>query len=254
MEDPTHYPLLVFAAALVAMWLASMVGLWLRNRQARAGDKRSEDFDLIVSATLTLLALIVGFTFSMSAGRYEQRKTFEEAEANAIGTEYLRAGLLPAADAANVRRLLVAYLGQRIVFYGTGDLARQGQVNQRTNQLQSELWAATQAPAQAQPTPVAALVLAGMNDVINSQGYTQAAMWNRIPKAAWTLMVAIALCCNVLLGYGSRSSKMGGGLALVLPLIVAVSFMLIADIDAPRHGLIRVSPQNLQSLAQSLGR
>ena len=124
MEDPTHYPLLVFAAALVAMWLASMVGLWLRNRQARAGDKRSEDIDLIVAATLTLLALIIGFSFSMATSRYDQRKNLEAAEANAIGTEYLRADLLPAADAANVRRLLVAYLGQRIVFYGTGDLAR----------------------------------------------------------------------------------------------------------------------------------
>ena len=59
----------------------------------------------------------------------------------------------------------------------------------------------------AQPTPVAALVLAGMNDVINSQGYTQAAFWNRIPSAAWWLMVAIALCSNVLFGYRSRKGK-----------------------------------------------
>jgi purine-cytosine permease-like protein len=92
-------------------------------------------------------------------------------------------------------------------------------------------------------------VLAGMNDVINSQGYTQAAYWNRIPTAAWYLLAAIALCCNVLFGYRMQTT---GKLALVLPLVVSISLLLIADIDAPRHGLIHVSPQNLESLAKSL--
>ena len=90
-----------------------------------------------------------------------------------------------------------------------------------------------------------------MNDVLNSQGYTQAAWWNRIPVAAWGLMLAIAICCNILVGYGARTAK-SKGLLLILPVIIAISFLLIADIDSPRGGLIRVSPQNLVSLAQSL--
>ena len=65
-----------------------------------------EDFGLILAAALTLLRLIIGFSFSMATSRYDQRKNLEEAEANAIGTEYARAGLLPAADAAKVRALL----------------------------------------------------------------------------------------------------------------------------------------------------
>ena len=69
------------------------------------------------TATLTLLALIIGFTFSMALNRYDQRKIYEEEEANAIGTEYLRAELLPAADAAKVRTLLLNYLDQRVLFY-----------------------------------------------------------------------------------------------------------------------------------------
>jgi hypothetical protein len=116
--------------------------------------------------------------------------------------------------------------------------------------LEVSLWAAVRVPAQAQPTPVAALVLAGMNDLINSQGYTQAAYWNRIPTAAWCLMAAIALCSNALFGYRVRNA---GRLSLALPFVVSISLLLIADIDAPRHGLIHVSPQNLESLARSLG-
>ena len=64
-------------------------------------------------------------------------------------------------------------------------------------------------------------------------------------------MGGIAVCCNILLGYGARR-KREIALLLILPLVVSISFMLIADIDSPRGGSITVSPQNLLSLAQSL--
>ena len=109
-----------------------------------------------------------------------------------------------------------------------------------------------QKPAVAQPSPLIALAVSGMNDVLNSQGYTQAAWWNRIPVAAWGLMGLIAICSNLLVGYGARKPKEEVRMLLILPLIVAVAFFLIADIDSPRGGLIHVVPQNLISLAQSL--
>jgi hypothetical protein len=155
---------------------------------------------------------------------------------------------------ANVRKLLGEYLDQRILFYLNKDDSGRMRIDERTSQLQADLWSAVRGPATAPSTPVAALALVGMNDVINSQGYTQAAFWNRIPTAAWCLMVAIALCSNVLFGYRSRNGNAAGKLALVLPLVVSIAFLLIADIDAPRHGLIEVRPQNLESLAKSLGR
>jgi hypothetical protein len=97
-----------------------------------------------------------------------------------------------------------------------------------------------------------ALVLAGMNDVINSQGYTQAAFWNRLPVAVWWLMMAIALCSNVLFGFRSRDGKAARKLAFVLPFVIAIAFLLIAYVDAPRRGLIQVRPQNLEALVKSL--
>jgi hypothetical protein len=89
-----------------------------------------------------------------------------------------------------------------------------------------------------------------MNDVINRQGYTQAARWNRIPLAAWCLMGAIALFCNFLIGYSDESHR--NKLLLIVPIAIAVSFLLIADIDSPQGGLIRVAPQNLIALSNSL--
>jgi len=248
-----QHPLFISVAVFMGLWLASLVGSWLHRHNPSAEGELHEDLGILLGATLTLLALIIGFSVSMASNRYDQRKNLEEAEANAIGTEILRADLLSPADAASVRSLLGAYLDQRILFYINQDETRQAQIDQSTSQLQASLWDAVRVPATAQPTPVTVLVLAGMNDVINSQGYTQAAFWNRIPRPVWWLMATIALCSNVLFGFRSRDGKAARKLSLVLPLVVSIAFLLIADIDAPRHGLIHVSAQNLENLAKSLG-
>ena len=252
MDSPTQYPLLVFTTACIALWLSARIGWWFRKWLGNLDEELREDFGLILAATLTLLGLIIGFSFSMATSRYDQRKNYEEAEANAIGTEYLRADLLPAAAAATVRSLLRTYLDQRVLFYMAHNEQELQPINARTAQLQTELWTAIRAPAAAQPTPVMAVVVSGMNDVLNSQGYTQAGYWNQIPTAAWGLMAAIAIGCNLLIGYGSRSAKAGARLLPILPLIISIAFMLIADIESPRHGIILVRPQNLISLAESL--
>jgi hypothetical protein len=246
------HPLLVFGLSFLALALSAWIGAYFGKGQRTLTSEVREHLSLIEAATLTLLGLIIGFTFSMAVGRYDQRKNYEEAEANAIGTEYLRAGLLPAADVAEVRAMLLTYLDQRVLFYTTSDEQQLRQIGAQTAKLQTKLWSAVQASAVAQPTPVAALAVAGMNDVLNSQGYTQAEWWNRIPVSAWGLMVVIAICANVLIGYSARTPKEKSILLLVLPLIVAIAFLLIADIETPRGGLIRVHPQNLLSLSQSL--
>jgi len=253
MKNATNYPLIVFTLFFFVQWLAVRIGTYFRRRQGKLQGDIREDFGLILTATLTLLGLIIGFTFSMAISRYDQRKIYEEAEANAIGTEYVRADLLPAPDAAKVRALLRDYLDQRVLFYTTRDEQRIRQINARTSQLQTELWSAVLAPSAAQPTPLVALAVSGMNDVLNSQGYTQAAWWNRIPIAAWILMAAIAIACNALVGYGMRKPEGEGTLLLVLPIIVSIAFFFIADIDSPNVGFIHVTPQNLTSLVESLG-
>ena len=91
-----------------------------------------------------------------------------------------------------------------------------------------------------------------MNDVINSHGYTQAAWWNRIPTAAWWLMAAIAIGANMLVGFGARNFKRNVGLFMIFPIMIAISFFLIADIDSPRGGVIRIDPRNLIDLKNNI--
>ncbi len=247
-----NHPRLLCLCCLAAMWGMARLGSWLRSRFHSEEKEGAENLNLVVPATLTLLGLIIGFTFSMATNRYDQRKLFEEGEANAIGTEWVRAGLLPPAQEAAVKRLLLPYLDHRIAFFRLDYGSKLAAVDGATVQLQSQLWNAVRPAAVAQPTPVMALVASGMNDVLNSQGYTQFSWWNRIPTTAWALMILIALFANGLVGYATRRSRDGGLLLWVLPLLIAVSFFLIADIDSPRGGIIRVEPVNLMALSQEI--
>jgi hypothetical protein len=243
-------PIFVFVVTFLLLWLASWVGMVVRSRRGEFSESMRSDYSVIVGATLTLLGLLIGFTFSMATTRYDLRKSLEEEEANAIGTEYARLDFLPAEDASRLQALLRQYTGLRIRFYTTRDREALQKVNGDTARMQNQLWATVSAGAKVQASPLSALVSSGMNDVLNSQGYTQAAWWNRIPIAAWSLMFLIAVLANMLLGYGMHGKTLL--LSVVLPLAVSISFLLIADIDSPRGGVIRIRPQNLHALAASL--
>jgi hypothetical protein len=242
-------PFTVFVAALIVQWLAAYGGDIFRKKVRPLREEERQDFDIVRTASLTLLGLIIGFSFAMAVSRYDQRKNLEEAEANAIGTEYLRADLLPADDASRLRELLRKYMDYRISFYLGSEEREIGQIDARIEKLQADLWSTVARAGTAQQTPIMSLVVWGMNDVLNSQGYTQAAWWNRIPVAAWVLMGLIAVSCNLLVGYGEHRTS---ALLLVLPPIVSISFFLIADIDSPRGGVIRVQPHNLITQYQSM--
>jgi hypothetical protein len=134
-----------------------------------------------------------------SGGNYEAR------EANAIGAEYIRADLLPAADASKVRSLLRGYLDQRILTYNSRTEEQFRQNNAQTARLQSELWSTVNQPSAVLPAPIRVFILGGMNDVVlSAQEYALAAWQNRSPIAAWILLMAISVFCNLLVGYGVR--------------------------------------------------
>jgi hypothetical protein len=248
----TDFPTIVLILSFLLLWLSGGFGASLRRKRKLPDEAAGADPGLILGASLTLLGLIIGFTFSMAITRFEQRTNYEEAEANAIGTEYVRIDVLPAPDAQRLRVLLAKYTEQRILFYEIRREQELNRVNADTAQLQAELWTTVLRSANLQPSPLTALAVSGMNDVLNSQGYTQAAWWNRIPPSAWSLMLSIALCCNLLIGFCIRRSGAEFMVFLVMTLIVSISFFLIADIDSPRRGIIHVRPLNLVSLSESL--
>jgi len=245
-------PLIVFGLTVVVLSGSVWFGNAVLSKYRTKDTETSADLGIIQTATLTLLGLIIGFTFSMAIARYDMRQTYEESEANAIGTEFLRADLLPSKNAEAVKSLLNNYLDQRILFYSKQNQETAKQITQRTIELEGALWNEILPIARTQSSPTIALVVSGMNDVINSHGYTQAAWWNRIPAAAWWLMAAIAIGANVLVGFGARNFKRNIGLFMIFPMMVSIAFFLIADIDSPRGGVIRIDPRNLLDLKHNI--
>lgn len=243
-------PGLLLVVSFAGFLLAAFLGVVAQRAWSpvRAGDQN--ELTIVQTAALTLLGLIVGFSFSMAVTRYDQRKNLEEAEANAISTAYARADLIGESAAPQARELLKRYLDQRILFYSTSDQDKLKQVRAETYKLSTDLWSLARSSALAQPTAVAALIASGMNDVLNSADYTAAAWLNRIPVPAWWLLVMIGLGSNLTIGLGAK--RFNSLLLVVLPLTIAISLFLIADIDSPRGGVVQVAPQNLNRLAASL--
>lgn len=108
------HPVLVLAIALAGLCAAAFAGDALRARVRPVGSGERADLDIVLTASLTLLGLLLGFTFSMAVSRYDQRKINEAAETNAIAAEYRRADLLDAPGRTQVRELLTRYTDERI--------------------------------------------------------------------------------------------------------------------------------------------
>jgi hypothetical protein len=111
------------------------------------------------------------------------------------------------------------------------------------------LWAAIAPEARTRQTPTDALVASGMNDILNSQGYTLAA-WNRLPVEVWMLLLLIAAGCNFLIGFGAE--RLSPVTHAILPVTAALAFLLIADVEGPRNGFVQVEPVNLADIATAM--
>lgn len=251
MRFVLDHPILFLVIMLAVLTTTTRIGQHLHQRRGALADDKRGEFDLVLGATLTLLSLIVGFSYSMAANRYDQRKNLEEGEANAIGTAYARVGLLADEDTARLRALLRDYTTLRVQFYTIRDRKMRQELRADTGAQQSRLWAATVSAAKAAPNVLAAQAVISMNDAINSQSYAQAAAWNRIPWGAWVLLWTIAIVATIMVGFRFHPNTSKRMLMMILPSLIAVSMFLIADIDCPLGGVIRVSPQNLLALEAS---
>ncbi|TCK36750.1 hypothetical protein B0G84_5763 [Paraburkholderia sp. BL8N3] len=248
VDRPAVLLVVLFALFIVAVAFGVFV---LRRVSPVRADER-DDFNVVQGATLTLLALLIGFSTSMAVNRYDQRKTLEEAEANAIGTEFARADLVEPQIGDLMKLALVRYARLRLTEFQTRDVDERKRLDGEIADLQSKLWQLTTQVAKTQPTPIGSLVVAGMNDVLNSQDYSEAARINHIPTGAWVLMILIALLGCAVQGYGAKGTRRTALLMTILPVTISLSLALIADIDSPQGGIIRVQPQNLARLLQSI--
>jgi len=230
--------LLLLAGMLACMWAGRRVGLRTRRDGAEASETGALD-----AGVFGLFGLLIAFTFSGAATRFDARRELVVKEANAIGTAWLRVDLLPREAQPELRDLFRRYADARIALSGrdpgdagaTADLAR-------CAALQGELWTRATEAARATGNPgVVTLVAASLNDMIDLTT-TRAAAWQmHPPSVVFVLLFGLGLASSFLAGLASaRSARLEWTHALVFACVIAAAVYVILDLEYPRLGLIRV--------------
>ncbi|MGB8804431.1 MAG: hypothetical protein WCC93_05865, partial [Chthoniobacterales bacterium] len=171
--------------ALAEVGFRAGLRLFVKKDEPRKGQ-----IGAIQGAVLGMLALLLGFTFSMAVARYENRRDLVLREANAIGTTYLRASFLPETNAKAMEDLLRHYVDARLSFYTAGsDAAKITLAQGETARLQRELWLHTVDAAKEAPSPITATFINALNETIDLDATRLNALRSRVPGAVWLLLV-----------------------------------------------------------------
>jgi hypothetical protein len=238
---------LILAVLFLAMAAAREFGAWSHRRLATTAESESSDEGYILSAVLGLLALLVAFTFGLALSRHETRRELVVAEANALGTAYLRTSELD--QPQRLRVLLRAYTQERLAF-GRNAGEAQAAAARRALALQPQIWA--EAQVQLQPvrtTAVTPFVLSPLNEAFDAASARQAGLAARLPI---TVLITLALYVVVaagVLGYAvAGAGARHRAASLVLFALLTLALGLILDLDRPRAGAIHV-PQEPMAAA-----
>lgn len=247
------FPLWAVFLAIPFLILLSVEGGYRlgKLRQNRGGHEMEAPVGAMAGATLGLLAFMLAFTFGLASERFDARRRLVLDEANAIRTTYLRARMLPDRR-EEIRALLRDYVDARLEAVRSGDLV---EGKRRSEKIQDQLWAHAVAVAEKNPTSiVVGLFVQSLNEVLEIQTKRiTVGLRSRIPGAVWAALFAITVLSLAAMGYHAGlvgTSRSPAIFAVALAFSAAIG--LIADLDRPQEGNVRVSQQVLIDARQSM--
>jgi hypothetical protein len=243
MTHPTHAALAalgLLVGMLVLMEAGRRVG---RGRIARDPEGGSAGAGAVSAAVFALLGLLVAFTFSGAAARFDSRRQLVVEEANDIGTAWLRLDLLPEAAQPPLRALFRAYVDSRLETYRLiPDLAAVEAELKRSAALQADIWSGAVAGCAARKDPATTtLVLSALNAMFDITTTRTFAARLHPPGVVFTLLIVLALACALLAGHGMAGSAHPEWVhMLAFATVLALCVYVILDFEYPRVGFIRV--------------
>lgn len=246
----TDLPLpVLFLGSLIVVGLSVEAGFRVGKYRRQTSEQEKETpVGAIVAAMLGLLGFILAFTFSLAASRFEAKRQLVVEEANAIGTTYLRAGLIPEGSRVKVRALLAAYVQARLDVVQTGDTET---LLRRSNELHRDLWEVAESVGTLFPESiVVGLFIQSLNETIDIHSTRVfVGLRSRLPGILWATLYLLTVLAMAGVGYFIGLTKSCRSLALiVLALAFAAMFALVADLDTSQQGLLRVGHQALIDL------
>jgi hypothetical protein len=197
----------------------------------------------VESAIFALLGLLIAFTFTGAASRLDVRRDLARDEANAIGTAWLRLDLLPAADRPVLRQKFRDYLQVRIDAHrGLGDAEAAAALLARAASLQQEIWSVAIAAAERDGRVyVWTLVVPALNAMFDAATSRVNAVRMHVPWIVFGLLGVLALLASVLAGYGMVAESGRDWMHMItFSAVIAITLYVIADMEFPRIGLIRI--------------
>lgn len=244
----------ILLGSFLLFLLSLFIGYWTGRKVRKEGEQDTQ-VNTILAAILGLLGLLLAFTFSMAAARYDVRRNLVVQESNAIGTAYLRTQMLPEPHRTQISDLLRVYVEVRLEFYDAGvDQVRLELAIDKTEQIQAQLWQETVAVSAIDPRSVpAGLFTESLNEVIDLHAARLAAMKNRVPEAVVDLIFIASILTVGLLGYSLGLAQHRNLVPTVLAvLLIVVIIGVTIDLDRPRRGLITVSQESMIQLQQNI--
>lgn len=237
--------LILCGILLVGMFVFSNIGRKIGNRQLQRNPNGLDSgTGSSVGAIFALLGLLIAFTFTGAASRFEDRRHLIVEEANNIGTAYLRIDLLAPEDQPALREQFKRYTDLRISSFN--DLHKTEQVKKDSAliaKLQKDIWQdAIVASKNPRAMPDATkLLLPALNAMIDITATRSVATHNHPPVIIYCLLIVLSLLSALLIGYDTAANKNQAWLhRAVFAITIIMSFYIIIDLEYPRFGLIRI--------------
>ena len=246
----------VVVALVVATWIvvATIAGIWLGRRLRATHDALGDAVGAVQAALLAFVAVLFAFGLAMGVDRYEGRRQAVVDEANAIGTTYLRAQLLPEPARSRSLRLLQDYTDERIELSNTE--VESGPFNaavSKSRELQRSLWSnAGSAIADLPIDSAPRLYVESLNQVIDADSTRVSALGNRIPSSVLLLYIAAGGVAMAALGLFMGLHAKGTRAVFAASVVVVMILLVIVDLDRPRRGFVVVPRAPLTSLRRSM--
>ncbi|MXP63561.1 hypothetical protein E0493_09385 [Roseomonas sp. M0104] len=233
-----------FAALLLLVQiLAREVGYWFGRRTARKQGGEGEGVNVMVGAMLGLLAFVLALTLSFANARFGERRAGTLAEANAIGTAWLRAEAVGGPRASEIMHLLEGYARVRAEFVRAPlDPDIIGAADRQTGELQQKIWEQISALVRERADPVTVSLMSAVNDTFDASTAQRFAYAFTLPGRLVGLLIGLALLSMAALGFqlGLRDNPLRV-LGAVLTVMWTVIILSILDLGASRIGALRTS-------------
>ena len=220
-------------------------------------EKKTADIGTLVGSALGMLALLLGFTFAMSAQRFDDRRQLVVKESNAIGTAYLRSMTMPEPTRTEAKNLFRRYVDVRLeLVANVGDTEKANALLAETDEIQGKLWAgATSVAATGQNPVFTSIYLQALNDVIDVHAERLAAVRARVPGSIFIVTLVVSMLAILLTGYSAGLGENRNAMATTLAaLLIALVMTLIVDLHRPHEGSITISQQSMTDLRDWLNK